>query len=89
MLSPDDVLFCEPQRTDRVHGLSAGAPMSARHINYKQFVRAIYHEGDKIPASRYSPKAAQHKAAVRRGNVSSASNKMANALFDRLTKGAS
>lgn len=63
--------------------------MSAKHINYKQFMRAIYQDGDKIPASKYSPKAAQHKAAVRRGNVSLVSNKMANALVDRLTKGVS
>jgi hypothetical protein len=62
--------------------------MSARDINLKKFVRDIYKESDNVPNSKYSPKMAQRKAAVRRGNISSASNKMAQALFTRLMKGA-
>lgn len=63
--------------------------MSARHLNYNEFLRSIYHESDQARPSQYVPKAPDKKKAILRGASASAVQKKANSLFTRLMKGAS
>ena len=38
--------------------------MSARHLNYKEFLRSIYHESDQVRPAQYVPKAPDKKKAT-------------------------
>lgn len=62
--------------------------MNAYHFNYQQFLRMIYQENDQRKPFKYMPTPSVCQRASLRGQAASVSKRNANALFNRLTKGA-
>lgn len=60
----------------------------AYHFNYQQFLRMIYQEHDLRKPFTYRPTPSVRQRAMLRGQAASVSKRNANALFNRLTKGA-